>query len=61
MTKKKKKMKAPPQVTLGGDVGLLVWKKYIVPLLRKTDMSTRELAVLLGVSAMTISRWRTYL
>ena len=58
MTKRKKKVKAPPQITLGGNVGLMVWKRYIVPLLRK-DLSTREIAAMLGVSAMTVSRWRT--
>lgn len=56
--KKTKKATAPPQVTLGGSIGEMVWKRYIVPLLRK-DLSTREIAVMLGVSAMTVSRWRT--
>jgi hypothetical protein len=57
-TKKKRKAKAPPQITLGGDIGLKVWERYIVPLLRK-DLSTRELGEMLGVSPMTVSRWRT--
>lgn len=56
--RKKKSKGGPPQVTLGGDVGQLVWKRYIVPLLEK-DLSTREIAEMLGVSAMTVSRWRT--
>lgn len=51
----------PPQITLGGDIGRVVWKEYILPLLKK-DISTREIAKLLGVSHMTVARWRrTYL
>ncbi|MDE2040291.1 MAG: helix-turn-helix domain-containing protein [Elusimicrobia bacterium] len=53
----KRKSKAPPQITLGGDVGRMVWKRYIIPLLKK-DMSTREIAEMLGVSHMTVARWR---
>lgn len=55
--KKKKPVKASPQITLGGDVGYLVWKRYIVPLL-KEDLSTREIGEMLGVSHMTVVRWR---
>lgn len=55
--KKKKKVKAPPQITLGGDVGRMVWKRYIMPLLKK-NLSTREIAEMLGVSHMTVARWR---
>lgn len=58
MKRKKTTAKAPPQVTLGGDIGRLVWRRYIVPLLKK-NLSTREIAVMLGVSAMTVSRWRS--
>jgi hypothetical protein len=59
MKKRKAKPKAttPPQVTLGGDVGRMVWRRYILPLLRK-DLSTWEISAMLGVSAMTVSRWR---
>jgi len=57
MKKRKTKAKAPPQITLGGDVGRMVWKRYILPLLRK-DLSTWEIGEMLGVSAMTVSRWR---
>ena len=61
MNKRKgKKLNAPPQVTLGGEIGQLVWRRYVVPLLRK-NLSTREISVMLGVSAMTVSRWRGYL
>ncbi|MDE2236887.1 MAG: helix-turn-helix domain-containing protein [Elusimicrobia bacterium] len=35
----------------------MVWKRYIIPLLKK-DMSTREIAEMLGVSHMTVARWR---
>lgn len=58
MKKRKMKAKAPPQVTLGGDVGRMVWKRYVLPLLRK-NLSTREIGEMLGVSAMTVSRWRS--
>ena len=57
MKKRKKKAKAPPQITLGGTMGNMVWKRYILPLL-KNDRSTREIGEILGVSAMTVSRWR---
>lgn len=55
--KGRKRAASPPQVTLGGDVGRMVWRRYIVPLLRK-DLSTWEIGEMLGVSAMTVSRWR---
>jgi hypothetical protein len=51
------KAKSPPQVTLGGDVGRVVWRRYILPLLKK-NLSTWEIGEMLGVSAMTVSRWR---
>jgi transposase-like protein len=59
MKKRKKKVKAPPQITLGGDVGYMVWKRYIVPLLKKEVLSTREIGEMLGVSHMTVARWRS--
>lgn len=59
MRKRKKAGKNPPQITLGGDIGQKVWKRYIVPLLKKSDLSTREIGKTLGVSAMTVSRWRS--
>lgn len=55
---RKKAAKSPPQITLGGDIGRVVWKRYVLPLLRK-DLSTREIGEMLGVSAMTVSRWRS--
>jgi transposase-like protein len=55
--KRRRARKSPPQVTLGGKVGEIVWRRYIVPLLRK-DISTREIGEMLGVSHMTIARWR---
>ena len=56
-TKAKRRANTPPQITLGGDVGRVVWRRYILPLLRK-DLSTWEIGEMLGVSAMTVSRWR---
>lgn len=47
----------PPQVTLGGHIGALVWKRYVRPLLTG-PLSCREVGALLGVAAMTVSRWR---
>ena len=58
MKKRTKKVKAPPQITLGGSVGLTVWKKHILPLIRNANKSTREIGELLGVSHMTVNRWR---
>ncbi|MDE2039922.1 MAG: helix-turn-helix domain-containing protein [Elusimicrobia bacterium] len=58
MKKRRSRRKAPPQVTLGGKVGELVWRRYIVPLLRK-ELSTREIAEMLGISHMTVARWRS--
>lgn len=58
MKKRKNHAKTPPQITLGGDVGRMVWKRYILPLLKK-DHSTREIAEMLGVSHMTVARWRS--
>jgi transposase-like protein len=54
----KARAKSPPQITLGGDVGRVVWKRYIMPLLKK-DISTREIGEMLGVSHMTVARWRS--
>jgi len=54
-----RKAKAPPQVTLGGEIGRLVWRRYVLPLIRDTDKSTREIAAMLGVSHQTVHRWRT--
>jgi DNA-directed RNA polymerase specialized sigma subunit len=56
--KRRKARKSPPQVTLGGKVGEIVWRRYIAPLLRK-DISTREIGEMLGVSHMTVARWRS--
>lgn len=56
-SKSRKRAASPPQVTLGGDVGRRVWRRYVAPLLRK-DLSTWEIGEMLGVSAMTVSRWR---
>ncbi len=58
MKKRKKRAKAPPQITLGGQIGLKVWKRYIIPLVRDGRKSTREIGALLGVSHMTVNRWR---
>ena len=59
MTKKRaKKAKAPPQVTLGGEVGRKAWKIFVLPLIKDADKSTREIAAMLGVSHNTVSLWR---
>lgn len=50
-------MKRPAQVTVGGDVGAKVWKEDILPLLR-SDLSGAEIGRRLGVTRMTVSRWR---
>ena len=54
-----KKATAPPQITLGGVIGRKVWDKHIMPLVRDTHKSTREVAELLGVSHQTVHRWRS--
>ena len=59
MRKPRKKATAPPQITLGGKVGLQVWRRHIVPLLKKANLSTREIGEMLGVSHMTVARWRS--
>ncbi|MBI3548273.1 MAG: helix-turn-helix domain-containing protein [Elusimicrobia bacterium] len=56
--RKKSKPQAPPQVTLGGEIGLIVFKRYVLPLLKNKELSTWTIAEMLGVSAMTVSRWR---
>lgn len=53
--------KAPPQVTLGGKIGAEVWRRYVLPLLKDKALSGAEVARRLGVSRMTVSRWRKYL
>ncbi len=53
-----RKAKAPPQVTLGGEIGLKVWKRYVLPLVKDGEKSTREIANMLGVSHQTVHRWR---
>ena len=55
---KKKKIKAPSQLTIGGKVGLKVWNKYVLPMIQNKEMSTRDIGELLGVSHMTVNRWR---
>lgn len=56
--RKKPKAKGPPQVTLGGEVGQQIWRQHVLPLIKKDDLSTWAIADMLGVSAMTVSRWR---
>jgi hypothetical protein len=58
MKKRKAKAKAPPQITLGGKVGLKAWRLFVLPLIRDAKKSTREIGVLLGVSHNTVSIWR---
>lgn len=55
---KKKRAKAPPQLTIGGKVGLKVWTKYVLPMIKNQELSTRDIGDLLGVSHMTVNRWR---
>jgi len=53
-----KKPSAPPQITLGGEIGKKVWSKYVLPLIKKQDLSTRDIAAMLGVSHNTVAIWR---
>jgi len=55
---KKAKAKAPPQITLGGKVGLKAWRMFVLPLIRDAELSTREIGEMLGVSHNTVSIWR---
>ena len=55
---RKKRRASPPQVTLGGKIGRAIWRKYILPLLRDRTLSTWAIGDQLGVTAMTVSRWR---
>jgi len=55
---RKPKAKAPPQITLGGKVGLKAWRMFVLPLIRNADLSTRKIAEMLGVSHNTVSIWR---
>lgn len=57
--KRAKKPENPPQIVLGGEVGKLVWRMHILPLVQNKQLSTWKIADMLGVSAMTVSRWRT--
>ena len=56
--KRARKTKAPPQITLGGDIGLKAWKMFVLPLIKDTQKSTREIGELLGVSHNTVAIWR---
>jgi transposase-like protein len=47
----------PPQIVLGGLLGKKVWHEVILPILQE-GMPTREAAERLGVSHMTVARWR---
>ena len=58
MKKRAKKVKNPPQITLGGEVGAEVWKQFILPLLEDAEKSTREIGEALGVSHNTVAIWR---
>ena len=56
--KRKRKQDGPLQIVLGGKVGRKVWKRHIMPLVKNKKLSTWTIADMLGVSAMTVSRWR---
>jgi len=53
-----KKAKHPPQITLGGEVGAKAWKLFVLPLIEDAELSTRQIAEMLGVSHNTVSIWR---
>ncbi|MDE2105888.1 MAG: helix-turn-helix domain-containing protein [Patescibacteria group bacterium] len=48
---------APKQITVGGKLAARVWKSDVLPVL-KGSLSTRKAAAILGVTPMTVSRWR---
>ena len=55
---RKRRAKAPPQITLGGDIGVKAWKRYVLPMIKDAKRSTREIGKALGVSHNTIALWR---
>ncbi len=56
--KSSKKPSAPPQITLGGEIGYKAWKRYVLPLIKDAKRSTRDIGRALGVSHNTVAIWR---
>jgi len=56
--RKPERFTPPPQITLGGKVGKKVWRLFVLPLIRNRKLSTRQVGKDLGVSHMTVARWR---
>lgn len=56
--KRARKVKNPPQITLGGEIGAKAWEMFVLPLIKDANKSTREIGELLGVSHNTVAIWR---